>query len=244
MKRFMLLLTVAALLVWAHFARTQKMTIRDAEDNVLMEVNDEGTSGSITLGSAPAPAVTANKLYNVSGILYWNGDPLIPVQAGHDGDVLVTDGSSTAWAEHYVPAANFIGGNQMFRVLATPQVCRSVPIDCPAPGTIVVMVSGYARWETKKLDMFYGAIIDNALGYDATDFMNNMMSLSDYGCTDSSDQYMNWKTQRTYTISTPGTYRYDFWVYLPLAISKVRIDDANMSVMYFPEGSAIFSTSP
>jgi hypothetical protein len=54
----------------------QKMTVKDSNANVLMEVNDEGTVGSITVLSGSAPGVTTNKLYNVSGVLYWNGTAL------------------------------------------------------------------------------------------------------------------------------------------------------------------------
>jgi hypothetical protein len=55
----------------------QKMTVKDSDTNVLMEVNDEGTVGSITLeDSTAAPSVATNKLYNVDGSLYWNGAAL------------------------------------------------------------------------------------------------------------------------------------------------------------------------
>ncbi len=54
----------------------QKMTVEDSDSNILMEVNDEGTVGSITLPAGFTPAATANKLYNVSGSLFWNGSAL------------------------------------------------------------------------------------------------------------------------------------------------------------------------
>jgi hypothetical protein len=55
---------------------TQTMTVIDSDANILMEVNDEGKVGSITLPAGSAPSTTANKLYNVSGSLYWNGGEL------------------------------------------------------------------------------------------------------------------------------------------------------------------------
>jgi hypothetical protein len=61
----------------------QKMTVKDADANVLMEVNDEGLVGSITVPSGSAPSTTAYKLYNVGGSLYWNGAALgMSVSAG------------------------------------------------------------------------------------------------------------------------------------------------------------------
>ncbi|MBN1780759.1 tail fiber domain-containing protein [bacterium] len=52
---------------------TQEMTVKDSDDNVLMIVNDEGTTGSISLPVGAAPSSTVNKLYNQSGALRWDG---------------------------------------------------------------------------------------------------------------------------------------------------------------------------
>jgi hypothetical protein len=63
-------------LLFIEMAFAQKMTVKDNDGNILMEVNDEGTVGSITLPSGSVPSTTTNKLYNVSGALYWNGSAL------------------------------------------------------------------------------------------------------------------------------------------------------------------------
>lgn len=68
-----LLFFTLLLMVFTSAAMAQKMTIKDNSANVLMEINDEGTVGSITLPQGAAPGVTANKLYNVGGTLNWNG---------------------------------------------------------------------------------------------------------------------------------------------------------------------------
>jgi hypothetical protein len=57
-------------------ANAQKMTVKDNDGNILMEVNDEGTTGSISLPAGETPSATSNKLYNVSGSLFWNGTAL------------------------------------------------------------------------------------------------------------------------------------------------------------------------
>ena len=76
MKRQMLII-VLLLLILASITNAQKMIVKDSDSNVLMEVNDEGTIGSITLPSGSAPSSTTNKLYNVSGTLHWSGNSVI-----------------------------------------------------------------------------------------------------------------------------------------------------------------------
>ncbi|MBN1781159.1 hypothetical protein JW948_08555 [bacterium] len=53
------------------------MTVKDSESNVLMQVNDEGEAGSITMWPVKSiSGVTASKLYNYSGTLYWDGSEI------------------------------------------------------------------------------------------------------------------------------------------------------------------------
>jgi hypothetical protein len=54
----------------------QKVTIKDADDHVLIEINDEDTSGSITILPGPVPSDVDSKLYNVGNSLYWRGTKL------------------------------------------------------------------------------------------------------------------------------------------------------------------------
>ena len=74
MKRGSCFFMLFLLLAGAVFA--QKMTVKDSDANILMEVNDEGTVGSITVPLGSAPVITTNKLYNVSGSLFWSGSAL------------------------------------------------------------------------------------------------------------------------------------------------------------------------
>ena len=72
-----MLLCIIVLLALATTATAQKMTVKDSDGNVLMEVNDEGTVGSIKLSSGgSAPATTTDKLYNVDGVMFWDGTDL------------------------------------------------------------------------------------------------------------------------------------------------------------------------
>lgn len=76
---------------WISAAYAQKMTVKDSDAHVLMEVNDEGDVGSITLPSGSAPGTPTYKLYNVSGTLWWNGSAL--GTAGSAGGWTDSDGN-------------------------------------------------------------------------------------------------------------------------------------------------------
>jgi len=55
-----------------------QMTVEDKDSNILMEISDEGTVGSIVLpDTIAAPVNTENKLYNLGGTLNWNGSQLL-----------------------------------------------------------------------------------------------------------------------------------------------------------------------
>lgn len=54
-----------------------QMNVKDNDNHILMQVNDEGTMGSITLPDTNAALSTqTNKLYNLNGSLIWNGTAL------------------------------------------------------------------------------------------------------------------------------------------------------------------------
>ena len=66
-----------------------QLTVKDQEatPNTLLQVNDEGNAGSITLPPLSAIGTFANKLYNIGSILYWNGI------------TLGTSGSAAGWTD-------------------------------------------------------------------------------------------------------------------------------------------------
>jgi len=81
---------------------SQQMVVKDSDAHVLMQVNDEGAVGSITMPSGTAPSVKTNKLYNVSGSLYWNGTQLGQAGvAGTDKQLQYNDAGSLAGANIY-----------------------------------------------------------------------------------------------------------------------------------------------
>jgi len=72
-KHSFILMIIILLFCSAGYAQ---MTVTDSDDNVLMKVYDEGTTGSIYLPSGSAPFFKPGKLYNQNGALYWSGTAL------------------------------------------------------------------------------------------------------------------------------------------------------------------------
>lgn len=63
-------------LVLSTFLYSQTVDIKDGSSNTLLQINDEGTTGSITIPSGAAPDSASGKLYNFNGALYWSNSPL------------------------------------------------------------------------------------------------------------------------------------------------------------------------
>lgn len=55
---------------------SQSVDVKDSGDNTLIQINDEGTTGSISIPTGTAPSEPANKLYNEGGTLKWSGTTL------------------------------------------------------------------------------------------------------------------------------------------------------------------------
>jgi len=60
-------------IILSAFTFAQSVNVKDGDSNTLLQVNDEGTTGSITLPSLSSIDTSTGKLYNLSGSLYWNG---------------------------------------------------------------------------------------------------------------------------------------------------------------------------
>ena len=83
-----LIVILMTIFLGIHALHAQKMTVKDSHGNILMEVNDEGTKGSITLPDTNAALSSqTNKLYNLNGTLIWNGS------------ALGTSGSAGGWTD-------------------------------------------------------------------------------------------------------------------------------------------------
>lgn len=84
------ILVLSVLLIFSNFTDSfSQLTVKDQEatPNTLLQVNDEGTAGSITLPPLSSITNFANKLYNIGSILFW------------DGIALGTSGSAAGWTD-------------------------------------------------------------------------------------------------------------------------------------------------
>ncbi len=108
MKQFITLLTLICF-----FSITTihaQLAVKDQDTNPLLQVNDEGTAGSITLPPLSAIGTTTNKLYNIGNSLYWHGT------------ALGTAGSAGGWND---------GGS----IVQLSTITDKVGIGTPAPST-------------------------------------------------------------------------------------------------------------
>ena len=88
------LLSLFLLTATVTFAQ-DKMEVKDADSNVLMQVNDEGAAGSITLpGLGAVPSVFTDKIYSIGGVLYFNGTKLSSLWSLNGSDVIYNSGSA------------------------------------------------------------------------------------------------------------------------------------------------------
>ncbi|NNF36858.1 MAG: hypothetical protein HKN68_22335, partial [Saprospiraceae bacterium] len=68
------ILSLSILICFTVTVYTQEVSVKDADNNVLMEIYDHGRTGSIFLKEGVILLTGfEDKLYNVSGKLYWNG---------------------------------------------------------------------------------------------------------------------------------------------------------------------------
>ncbi|MFC1785982.1 hypothetical protein ACFLZA_01290 [Candidatus Neomarinimicrobiota bacterium] len=75
MKRTFLLLFPV---LYLNLIYSQSVEIKDSEatPNTLIQINDEGSAGSITIPDATSIGTPTDKLYNIGGSIFWNGSPL------------------------------------------------------------------------------------------------------------------------------------------------------------------------
>ncbi len=271
------------LLCGISYAVAQEMMVEDSDDNLLMQVNDEGTSGSITLPqNATAPGDTANKLYNVNGVLYWNDARLSTdwTRTGTDvhltntgdnvgigvaepdaklevnGQVKITGGSPGAdklltsdadglasWETVHQPKASYVGGNSYADITANYsfyQNVKNVSITVPAGGIILASASGYVQWKSANWDLLLVGLIASHEGdpnhnWGAEDtWWDHRTIITDYNCTDDTDQYTSWSVQRGFSVSSGGTYTINVWCQKYSSSAVVTVGDISMATEYFP----------
>jgi len=246
MKRVTLLFIMIFFLRGTLFA--QKMTVSDVDANVLMEINDEGSTGSITLPSGPAPTGTTDKLYNTGGVLYWNGSPLIPSQTGQAGKVLSTDGTSTRWRTHNVAQSDGDGGDSYIQITqnyAWYQNIMQVTLTTPGSGKVIVNATGSAEWQSNNWDLLLIGILRNSdpnASWDAeNEWYRYLNILTDYNTPDRPDSmFCNFANHRGFNVGA-GTQTFTLWANKYTSSAVVALHDVTMSAVYIPTGGTILA---
>jgi hypothetical protein len=159
-----------------------------------------------------------------------------------------------AWETVHRPRATYVGGNLMFQLAATPRMVKQIAISVPAAGSVRVSATGYVSWGGRQKDSARFCISASSTADMDPDYL---MELTDYGCTDCTDQYASWRTQRAFSVPSAGTYTYYLWGDAPLTdnvnpcvdptdggscntcsdagdLSQTRVDDVNMFAKYRP----------
>jgi hypothetical protein len=108
MTRYCFMLALLLALGAASSAHAQdKLDVKDHDGNALLQVNDEGDAGSISLpGLGEVPTVVTDKIYQIGGVLYFNGEPLATPWAAN-GATLFFDGGTVGIGTN-APNANAV----------------------------------------------------------------------------------------------------------------------------------------
>ncbi len=154
--------------------RAQKMTVKDSNSNVLMEVIDEGSKGSIMIpDTSAALSSETNKLYNLSGTLMWNGS------------ALGTAGSAGGWTDDGTVVRLTTGTDKVGIGISSPAFALDVkdslgingtrllylPDQTEFQGTLIVGNGGSSLEHNSSNDGVYNtvvgidALIANTTGY-------------------------------------------------------------------------------
>ena len=145
-----------------------QMIVKDSDANVLMQVNDEGSVGSITLPAGSSPSSTTAKLYNQGGDLYWNGS------------ALGTAGSAGGWTDDGTVVRLTTGTDKVGIGTDTPEFKLSLDDDggILAEGTVDSGATLYASGAGARL-IWYPKKAAFRVGYVASSQWDNA-SLGNY----------------------------------------------------------------
>ncbi len=139
---------------------------------------------------------------------------------------------------------NYVGGNQRFQVqsnYASYDNVRSVVLTVPANGVCFVMASGFIRWESTGWDLYLGGLLmdkdPNSSWAAENEWYSYLNLITDYNCTDSSDQYTSFAQHRCFPV-TEGAHTFTLWVNKYNSSSITELQDVNLTVIYIPTGGS------
>jgi len=157
-----------------------------------------------------------------------------------DGTGRITgDGSGLS---NVKPLINYTGGDHRYQITAnygSYNNVRSVTMTAPSSGVCFVIASGYVDWESTGWDLLLAGILcdqdPNSSWNAENEWYDYLNIITDYNCTDSSDQYTSFSQHRCIPVSA-GTHTFYLWANKYSAAAKTEVADVNISVMFFPTG--------
>ncbi|QGY42990.1 hypothetical protein GM418_04750 [Maribellus comscasis] len=140
--------------------------------------------------------------------------------------------------------ADYIGGNQRYQITAnygSYNCVRQVTLTVPSSGICFAMASGYVDWESKGWDLLLTSILmdeDPNSSWTAENHWYNYLNIiTDYNCTDSSDQYTTYAQHRCFSVGA-GEHTFYLWANKYTSSSKTEVGDINLTVLFFPTGGS------
>ncbi len=233
-------------------------TLADADKDTKIQVEENADEDMLRVDLAGNETLTMSDSTGTILRLPTNDENSNLKVANSDGKVVFgVDGSGMMYGDgsglsNVKSFAQTRGGNQLRQITknyAFYQNVKSVTIETPSSGKCFVMASGYVRWESKGWDLYLASILKNANPNtswdDEKEFFDYLNIATDYNCADSSDQYASFAQHRCFNVDA-GTQTFVLWANKYSSKAKVRMDDVNLTVLFFPTagtGSGILKST-
>lgn len=235
-RRFIVLLILFMLpgMLNAH-AQSTMVVLPTNDDTSAFEVKNE--DGTIVLEAKADGNVTVNGTMSAQEIEVTSdatidGDTAIAGNATVDGSVsaatFIGDGSTLS---NVRPIVAYVGGNMNIELTTSDQVVKYVEISVPSAGKIIVNAVCCAEFKSAEKEMYRASITTGtSLDY------SYLMAGSQLADPDAHDHAESFGAVRGYTVSSPGTYRYNFVA--NKAYGDISFRDVSMTATFYPTSGA------
>jgi|GEM_PF-1453735 len=211
-----------------------KITTEQASDEDIIRMSVAGNETFTADNNGFDFVLPTNDIASNLKVVNSNGTAVFGV---YGNGILQGDGSGLS---NVKSMANTAGGNSNTEITMNYgwyQNMKSVTFEAPSAGKCFVMASGYVRWESTGWDVYISSILRNAdpnsSWDDENEFYKYLNVATDYNCNDSSDQYASYAQHRAFNVGA-GTHTFTLWANKYTSSSKVRMDDLNITVLFFP----------
>nr|WP_319273081.1 bZIP transcription factor [uncultured Draconibacterium sp.] len=220
--------------------------LSDADNDTKIQVEENPDEDMLRVDIAGSETLTMNNSTGTILRLPTNDENSNLKVANSDGTVVFgVDGTGMLYGDgsglsNVKPLINSVGGNSQLQITENYsyyQNIKSVTITTPSSGKCFVMASGYVYWQSEGWDVYISAITKNSnpnTSWDAElDFYNHLNIATDYNCADFVDQYASFAQHRCFNVGA-GTQTFTLWANKYRSSAKVRMDDVNLTVLFFP----------